>query len=172
MHAFPFTNLPKPSDLRRGPLLLRYLHSQLRRPQPHLRRHHALPLGDQGALAAGAVAVPAVPLVTLQRRHYAVVAAAGTLGRALVPLLGAQEERREAAEDGLTQQGAAAGQRHRHLRRVHVEVDSADGGVDTRERRELQCRNSDAVAAMVPAFSGSPRQQQETCAPPPTAPGY
>ncbi len=48
----------------------------------HLRRHHPLPLGDQVALAAGAVAEAAVPLVALQPGDDAVVPAAGALGAA------------------------------------------------------------------------------------------
>ena len=62
-------------------------------PQRHLRRHHALPLGDQRALGAQAVLPAAEPLVALQRRHDAVVATPGALGRALVPLHAAPRRR-------------------------------------------------------------------------------
>ena len=41
----------------------------------HLRRHDPLPLGDEVALAAGAVPEAAVPLVALQPRDQTVVAA-------------------------------------------------------------------------------------------------
>jgi hypothetical protein len=58
----------------------------------YLCGHDALSLRDEGALGADTVSPPAVPLVALQGRHDAVVAAARTLGGALVPLRGPQEE--------------------------------------------------------------------------------
>ncbi|KAL0607446.1 hypothetical protein AAY473_024050 [Plecturocebus cupreus] len=57
-------------------LLLRLLPAQR-----HLGGHDALALGDQGALGTRAVAPAAEALVALERRHHAVVATAGALGR-------------------------------------------------------------------------------------------
>jgi len=87
-------------QLSRLVLLLRLLP-----PQRHLRRHHALPLGDQCALGAHTVLPAAVALVALQRGHHAVVPAAGTLRGARVLVRGAQDERRAAQK--------APGQGHR-----------------------------------------------------------
>ena len=50
--------------------------------QRHLGGHHALSLGNEVALGAGAVAVLALPLVPLQPGDVAVVAATGTFGPA------------------------------------------------------------------------------------------
>jgi hypothetical protein len=58
----------------------------------YLCGHDALSLCDEGALGADTVSPSAVALVALQSRHDAVVAAARTLGCALVPLRGPQEE--------------------------------------------------------------------------------
>lgn len=49
--------------------------------QSRLQGHHPLAVRGQAALLAGAVAVLAVPLVTLQRDLQAVIAAAGAVGR-------------------------------------------------------------------------------------------
>ncbi|TNN74389.1 hypothetical protein EYF80_015348 [Liparis tanakae] len=78
-------------QLSRLVLLLRLLP-----PQRHLRRHHALPLGDQCALGAHTVLPAAVALVALQRGHHAVVPAAGALRGARVLVRGAQDELRAA----------------------------------------------------------------------------
>jgi hypothetical protein len=60
----------------------------------YLGCHDALPLGDQRALGADTVPPTAVALVALEGRHHSVVPTARTLGGALVPLRGSQEERR------------------------------------------------------------------------------
>ena len=62
--------------------------------QRHLRRHDALALGDERALGAQAVLPAAVPLVALERRHHAVVAAARAFGRPRVLLRSPQQQRR------------------------------------------------------------------------------
>ena len=49
-------------------------------PYSHLCRHDPLALGDEVALAAGAVPEAAVPLVALQPRDQPVVSAASALG--------------------------------------------------------------------------------------------
>lgn len=83
-----------------------------------LGRHHPLSFRDEGALGAVAVAPPAVPLVALEGRDDAVVAAPGALGGALVALGRPQEERRgDGAQDRvLGHEGghvhAAAGDAH------------------------------------------------------------
>lgn len=48
--------------------------------QCRLQRHHALPVRSEAALLAGAIAVLAVPLVTLQRDLQPVVATSRTVG--------------------------------------------------------------------------------------------
>lgn len=60
----------------------------------HLRGHHALPLGYEGALCAHAVLPATVAFVTFKRRHNAMITAAGALGRARIFLCGAQQQRR------------------------------------------------------------------------------
>lgn len=62
--------------------------------QGDLGRHDPLPLGDQRALGAHAVAPAAVAFVALKRRHHPVVPAAGAAGRPLVALGRPQEQPR------------------------------------------------------------------------------
>ena len=59
----------------------------------YLCGHDPLSLGDQSALGADTVPPPAVPLVSLECRHHAVVPTARTLRSALVPLRGPKEKR-------------------------------------------------------------------------------
>ena len=61
-------------------------------PQRHLGRHHALPLGDEGALGAHAVPPAAVALVALQGRHHPVVPTASALRGAGVAVRRPEED--------------------------------------------------------------------------------
>lgn len=69
---------------------------------PHLSGHDSLPLGDQGALRAEALAVPALPLVAPQPGDQPVVAAPRALRSPLLRL-GCTRYRRPVLHLGLPQ---------------------------------------------------------------------